>query len=33
MESNYKLVSLDVTLLFINVPIDLAMESIERRWD
>jgi len=33
IEPNYKLVSLDVTSLFTNVPIDLAMESIERRWD
>jgi len=33
MEPNYKLVSLDVTSLFTNVPIDLAMESIGRRWN
>jgi len=32
MEPNYKLVSLNVTSLFTNVPIDLAMESIERIW-
>jgi len=33
MEPNYKIVSLDVTSLFTNVPIDLEMESIGRRWD
>jgi len=32
MEPNYKLVSLDVISLFTNVPIELAMESIEKRW-
>jgi len=33
IDPNYKLVLLDVTSLFTNVPIDLAMESIERRWN
>ncbi|XP_071580549.1 uncharacterized protein [Temnothorax nylanderi] len=33
LESNYELVSLDVVSLFTNVPIELAINSIIKRWD
>ncbi|XP_071571138.1 uncharacterized protein [Temnothorax nylanderi] len=33
LESNYKLISLDVVSLFTNVPIELTINSIEKRWD
>jgi len=32
LDPSYTLVSLDVASLFTNVPIELAMKSIERRW-
>jgi len=31
-DSNYILASLDVVSLFTNVPIDLILNSIEKRW-
>lgn len=33
MEPNFELASLDVVSLFTNVPSDLVIESIERRWN
>jgi len=33
IESDHAMISLDVTSLFTNVPIDLALESISRRWN
>lgn len=33
IENDYKLISLDVTSLFTNLPLDLAEESLKRRWD
>jgi len=32
MDPHHRLVSLDVTSLFTNVPIEVAMKSIEKRW-
>lgn len=33
MESNFSLISLDVVSLFTNVSTDLAVDSIEKRWE
>jgi len=33
VESGHKLISLDVISLFTNIPIDLAINSVERRWN
>jgi len=33
IDPDYIMISLDVTSLFINVPIDLALESISRKWE
>jgi len=32
ISDNHILISLDVTSLFTNIPLDLAIESIEKRW-
>lgn len=32
IEDSHKLISLDVTSLFTNVPLDLAIEDIDKRW-
>ncbi|KYQ48579.1 hypothetical protein ALC60_12372, partial [Trachymyrmex zeteki] len=32
-DSQYVLASLDVVSLFTNIPVDLAVNSIDRRWD
>jgi len=32
INDNHILISLDVTSLFTNIPLDLAIESIEKRW-
>ena len=32
LDEHYKLVSLDVVSLFTNVPVDMAIESIKKRW-
>ena len=33
IEENYTLISLDVISLFTNIPLDLAVESVSKRWD
>lgn len=33
LEENYKLISLDVISLFTNVPAELAIDGIEKRWN
>ena len=33
IDENFKLISLDVISLFTNVPLDLAVESIDKRWN
>ena len=33
LEPNWELISLDVTSLFTNIPIDLAKDSIRKRWN
>jgi len=32
VDDDYILISLDVVSLFINIPIDLAIESVSKRW-
>lgn len=33
IDDNFELISLDVISLFINVPLDLAIDSVSRRWN
>jgi len=33
MHSDFKLISLDVVSLFTNIPLDMAIDSIVKRWD
>jgi len=33
IDDNHMLISLDVISLFTNIPLDLALESVSKRWD